>query len=350
MAGLVPAGRVYRPDIDALRAIAVIAVVHHHFWANSILGQLGVRLFFVISAYLITGILLDGKASISAGRDTLRGALTSFYIKRVLRIFPVYYAFLLIAALLNVQNINATIWWHVSYLSNFLFAIRNDWGPPWVSGHLWSLSIEEQYYLLWPCLVLLQPSRVLAWTCAAMIVAAIGFRWIWSTSGLPEVGIFTLPPAAFDAFGAGALLAVAHRNGMKLSWLPMAGAAGTAAYFAAGWVGLPHLSLWRLNAPPILTLLPLVALVALAAQGFTGWTASLSRLPAVLYIGKISYGIYLYHMFCYVTVDYLCRRVGIEWSMQRGPLLFAVLFVITVLIASLSWKFIESPLLKLKPR
>src|SRR4051794_35296056 len=122
------------------------------------IGHLGVFLFFVISGYLITGILLRGRQRIVAGDGSRGQLLRSFYIRRTLRIWPAFYAVLAIAWLCDLTGLRDTIWWHATFTSNILFYIKNEW-LPWPTAHLWSLSVEEQFYLLWPLLILSVPER-----------------------------------------------------------------------------------------------------------------------------------------------------------------------------------------------
>lgn len=133
-------------EIDFLRAYAVLAVIATHssrVVTVGITGYHGVLLFFVISGFLITGILLDARAT----NGPTRGILTAFYARRFLRIFPIYYAVLFVAFVLGFQNVRAEIGWLLTYLSNWYFASRGFTGP---ASHLWSLAVEEQFYLFWP--------------------------------------------------------------------------------------------------------------------------------------------------------------------------------------------------------
>ena len=122
----------YMPQLDALRAIAVGAVILHHFlplgrfipYDFVTFGDLGVRLFFVLSGFLITGILLKCKSKVDLGDESPSFELRQFYVRRFLRIFPVYYLTLAIVAILNVPTVRTTFFWHLSYLSNVYFALR----------------------------------------------------------------------------------------------------------------------------------------------------------------------------------------------------------------------------------
>lgn len=131
-------------QLDGLRAVAVSMVLYAHFLAadGSHLGHLGVRLFFVLSGFLITRLLLDAR---DAARFEPATALKSFYARRALRIFPPYFAVLAAVFFLDLERSKEVMAWHALYLSNFWYALQNEW-TPWVLCHTWSLSIEEQFY------------------------------------------------------------------------------------------------------------------------------------------------------------------------------------------------------------
>src|SRR5262249_15573796 len=154
----------YVPQLDGLRAFAVGAVLIHHFFKPARIGGvdfalLGVWLFFVLSGFLITGILLRLRDQVDHSGYPSGFALRQFYIRRFLRIFPLYYSVLFMAATIDLGDVRDTILWHLAYISNYLFATRQDWGS--ITAHFWSLSVEEQFYILWPVLILFAPRRLL---------------------------------------------------------------------------------------------------------------------------------------------------------------------------------------------
>ncbi|MGH7802858.1 MAG: acyltransferase family protein, partial [Candidatus Binatia bacterium] len=139
-------------ELDALRAFAVTLVV----WSHAVGGEVGVgalrvggyhgvTLFFVISGFLITGILLDARAAAARAGTSAGFALRAFYARRFLRIFPVYYAVLLVTFALGFDAVREELGWHLAYLSNWHFAARGEFGIS--TSHLWSLAVEEQFYL-----------------------------------------------------------------------------------------------------------------------------------------------------------------------------------------------------------
>jgi peptidoglycan/LPS O-acetylase OafA/YrhL len=295
------------------------------------LGSIGVRLFFVLSGFLITGILL-------ASRDRpFAASLKTFYARRFLRIFPLFYFALFAAAVLNIGAVRQTVLWHLAYLSNVYFYLRGDWQGP--VSHLWSLAVEEQFYLVWPWLILCVPRRRLIWVMAAMIPIGPLARLASS-----DPWISVLPFSCLDSLGLGALLAYQVQG----RWL-----IGTGF-----WLGVPALAVTLVlryvqgeSAAQVVAMdfavsLTGVWMVGRAATGFGGVAGKLLELRPVLYLGTISYGLYVYHNF----MPYL---LGPALASVNAPIFnwlwrFAVLATATVSVASVSWRVIEQPFLSLK--
>lgn len=339
--------RVYSTQIDGLRAFAVLAVLYTHFWFPfSYLGHWGVQLFFVVSGYLITGILLDARARRDAGqRDHI---LSSFYIRRVLRIFPAFYLALGVAAAVGIEGVRETIFWHMAFLSNVLFVTVGDW-EPWATAHLWSLAVEEQFYLVWAPLMLYLPRK---WIIPAMIgfgCFAPVFRGAIALSCAPPVAVYAFMPAAMDGFCAGALLAGCER------FRP--GGVPTKVMKRIGWAGLAGcivVFLFR-NRPALidetllefLVVLPMVAVLSGSIGGYEGVVGRVLNFSWLRYIGKISYGIYIWHM---LIVAFLAQHTPlgnmIDWS--TGPMLMLVGTVLCVVLSTISWYAFELPINRLK--
>lgn len=323
------------PQLDGLRAVAVAFVMAFHFipWVDGVapLGAIGVRLFFVLSGFLITRILL-------ASQDRALGpALRSFYWRRSLRIFPVFYLVLLLAALINIGPIRQTIGWHLAYLTNFYLFDRGGWHGS--ISHLWSLAVEEQFYLVWPWLMLLLPERRLPVLVVIMVCVAPLSRLL---IGGPMHSV--LPLSCVDSLGAGALLAMPAMRPLMMRvgllaglpllavslWLRYAGMSGV-GYEVALDFGVSLTSAW---------------LVGRAAAGFGGAIGRFLTAGPVVYAGTISYGLYLYHGFMpYLLGRYVPGFVELPWAV-RGVTLTAL----TVATAAVSWRFFEAPILTLKDR
>ncbi len=213
----------YMKQLDGLRAMAVLAVLWTHylpeeFWLFGIYwGGYGVRLFFVLSGFLITGILLKSRQYIIQGKQCSLFAIRQFYIRRFLRIFPLYYAILALAVLIAMPQVKEAIVWHISYLSNVYFALQGRFYGS--AGHLWSLAVEEQFYLLWPWVILFLPRRWLLPTIIIFIGIAPLFRFTSTVVGVNLVAIWVLTPGACDALCLGALLAYlnSHEDELLIS-------------------------------------------------------------------------------------------------------------------------------------
>ena len=198
----------YLPQLDTLRAVAVFSVILAHFAPRATerlpLGELGVRLFFVLSGFLITGILLDCRGLIEQGAQPA-AVIGRFYARRLLRIAPAYYGLLAIMWLAAYPELRDSLPWHLAYLSNIHFAMLGEWRG--ATSLLWSLAVEEQFYLLWPIIVLFQPARRMKVTLAAVIAIGPLFRVIGFWNGWSPVTILVLPFGAADSLALGALLA-----------------------------------------------------------------------------------------------------------------------------------------------
>jgi peptidoglycan/LPS O-acetylase OafA/YrhL len=198
---MVSARRTRWLELDALRAFAVMLVVWSHSTNRAIglTGFEGVLLFFVISGFLITHILLEARGA--APPTTI---LRAFYLRRFLRIFPIYYVVLFLTALAGVPNVRDGLAWHAAYLSNWYYALG---GPLDKAVHLWSLAVEEQFYLLWPWCALLLSRAALRAALGLMIVTGPMSRLVLGCSGANSVAVWTTTPSVFDALGLGCFLA-----------------------------------------------------------------------------------------------------------------------------------------------
>ena len=341
------------PQLDALRAFAVLAVMVHHFLPIDhyipsdyiTLGFLAVRLFFVLSGFLITGILLDYRS------DERGQALRRFYSRRVLRIFPIYYLTIFIALALQVRPIQEGAFWHLTYLSNYVAASHPEWMGP--ASHFWSLAVEEQFYLVWPFILLFVPQKHLAKVIIGSIALAVLFRgFILFVLSMPidVAGIFTF--ATLDSLGGGALLALFRYDERLRTRVPTL----MKSFLIAG-LGIVTLCtvlyIYNIGFRILHTFLCLgisllfVVLIEKTARGFTGKAKTVMETSAVLYIGKISYGLYVYHNFMLaIVLYYLLKRTAVPD--YRLVALFAT--VATFAAAIVSWHLIERPVAQLKNR
>ena len=304
------------------------------------------RLFFVISGLLITNILLGSRESIDQGKLSRGASLKTFYIRRGLRIYPAYYTLLLIAAVFNVQHIRHVLLYHLLFASNFLFIVRHDY-VPWVTAPFWSLSIEEQFYLLWPFVILLVPRHRLRAVVVATILLGIAFRFGSLLLGMSNFAQWFLPPASLDTLGAGALLALSSPQERWPRWLVPAAVLGCAvAQFLGNVSSGAHGPLIDTVAAAV-AVLPIAAVTAYAFTGIRGFIGRILEAPPLLYIGRISFGIYLWHVFLLPALFDFGPRFNPKLA-ERGTTLFLVGSSLAIAVASVSWYVIEQPFNRLK--
>ena len=317
-------------------------------------GWAGVDLFFVLSGFLITGILMDV-------RSPAHG-LRNFYARRVLRIVPVYVAFLLfslwLASALGTSSIeeaaqlHRTQVWYWSYTENFLVALHSWDATRFPYAHLWSLAVEEQFYILWPfAVVFLSPSSVKRLAIAAVVVAE-ACRLALILRGADGTVIYVMLPTRMDSLAAGAFLACAYRNPPLWSRVLRA-RVGVAIAVAFSLTALSFFVHPFDKQGPLEQLIAFPALVALGAVLVASATEStpwLSNAP-MRFIGRISYGMYIWHI---VIMRLILTRVSVPESTSAAAWwsFYAVMGIGTlcgtVALASLSWYVIEKPFLSLK--
>jgi peptidoglycan/LPS O-acetylase OafA/YrhL len=344
----------YRPQLDGLRFIAIALVLFHHFVTlTTDAGNIGVRLFFVLSGFLITSILLADRAADGEPRP-LGQALARFYARRTLRIFPAYYLVLVIAFLASLPDVTEKIWWHAAYLSNALFAVQG-WFD-WHTAHLWSLSLEEQFYIVWPLVLLTTRARNAAALLVVIILSSVLWRCAVLVFELWGPSAFVLPPAVFDSLGAGALLGIIRNSRYQVPFLRL----GFVCLLLALCIetmtvidAVQRLSWFSPSAKYLIfeTALSLGCawLVFKAYEGFAGGVGTLLEARPVRYLGKISYGIYLYHLFVPALVVAAAQRAGVDKDLP-APIMALLFALATIGVASLSWHFFEQPLNSAKDR
>jgi peptidoglycan/LPS O-acetylase OafA/YrhL len=345
----------HMPQLDGLRAVAVVAVAVSH-WTPAFLAGIvpwgtGVQLFFVLSGFLITGILLRSRPA--ATGVTLGQSLRIFYARRFLRIFPLFYGVLAAALILGVGPIREAWPWHVSYLSNWYYGFHGHEDAvkdPFL--HLWSLSVEEQFYLLWPLVALVAGRRSLLTILVATIAGSMACRVAVAHLAPAVVSLRYLTPNCMDALAVGGLIAhVRHYRGESAVrraawWLAGIGFAG----LLISVVPLARLTTAAEGHRVGHTFLVIFygAIVAWAAVGFPSLPGRFLSWAPARYLGRISYGLYVYHYFAPYVVAKAAPALGADVLLQSKPALLATYTGFTLLVAALSWHLYELPLNRLK--
>jgi peptidoglycan/LPS O-acetylase OafA/YrhL len=336
------------PGLDGVRAIAAFSVVVYHFGVPLVDGGLGVLVFFVLSGFLITWLLL--KEDDQTGVISLR----AFYTRRALRIFPAFYcysALLLVIALLR----HRTIFWPQTvaallYVNNYYQALQGD--PNTGFSHTWSLAIEEQYYLLWPAVFLMLRSDYRR--AARFLAIAIGALWVYRAA---LVLIFKVDQGyIYEAFDTradhlliGCLLAVVLRAGLLPAFWKWICEHRSTAFASAGLLAASSIAEARYGTGyrdtigfivnPLLAALFIAQMIAFS--GTSVWKCM--NWPWVRYLGRISYSVYLYQQ---LIVDVPKKLLANQPEVVQ---LTATLLLVTA-AASFSYFVIERPFLKLKSR
>ncbi|WP_125954991.1 acyltransferase [Novosphingobium sp. MD-1] len=330
----------YRPQLDGLRAFAVSGVLYAHFVNSySSLGHCGVQLFFVISGFLITGMLLDGRGDGAGGH---RLPLRNFYARRSLRLWPIYYLVTILAIVADLDDVRASAPWHLLFATNLYFWSHQTW-EPWVLDHYWSLGIEEQFYIVWPFLIYMAPRRALSWIIP--LIAVLSWLALMIARQITWLGdndlLGMLLPFSLVSLSVGGLLALWDRQpGRALAWLPVAGPVAALVWLA--------IYLWEggnTGTALLFEAITWMALVHGAARGFSGAGRTVFEWSPLRYIGRISYGIYLYHNFVLYALG-SGRLFGLH--MQQGLPALLLGTAITIAVAALSWHLIELPINRLK--
>ena len=359
----VTANRSYYPALDGLRGMAILLVVLLHnfgFMNYFFFGWLGVDLFFVLSGFLITEILLN-----NLNKPFF---LRNFYMRRVLRIFPLYYIvlilFLIILPILHNPSLDISYYtsnqfWLWTYFQNWLYIFKEPYGDK-ILLHTWSLAVEEQFYLIWPITILLiRKPKILLLIVIVVLLSAIAMRyivWSYKIENLAYSSLYTF--TRIDGICIGCLLALI----MKIN----TGFLKTYTSVIVILMAIINFGFYFLNGRQSFTL-PYLALVGYTTFavlfGILVYEAVLAESPLInliftyrplTFFGKISYGLYVYHWPVYLFFfPYLKRTFSVQKnsSFLLPDLIAAILVtIIAIFISILSYRFIEKPFLKLKAK
>ena len=338
-------------SLDGLRAFAIACAVWHHAlmtfetdgaWFKVIetitpTGDFGVQIFFVLSGFLITSLLLKER------EKTGKISLKDFYRRRAYRIFPALYVFIAIVTVLTLTN---AIDLQAYVIAAAAFFVRDyvPTGGSWWLGHTWSLAIEEQFYLLWPLVLILVPRRLMLRVLFGAIVCVVGMRtatWLF----VPQLreGIMIMFHTRSDALMIGAMLAVVSRRedfqafadrvlGRGLGWVAL-------AWFPITWIGQHAFGqVWRYNVGYLVDALAIAVVMTWAIKRPRGLGGRVLNWGPICHIGAISYSLYLYQQLFLAPLN----------TTILGTPGLNVLFAL--LAAEASFHLVERPFLRLRDR
>lgn len=358
-------------ELDGLRGIAVLMVILFHFVvpagetsnrvANTFyntfrIGWAGVDLFFVLSGFLIGGILLDAKES--------KSYFKTFYLRRVYRIFPLYYLWVAIYFLIAAAS-SAHLAGQLAvfpgrwiYIPVYAFYLQNTWklnatmASPWLA-HLWSLAVEEQFYLVTPCLIrFLSRGKLLLLLLSTMVLAPLTRVLLVLYFPSHTFAPYRMTVCRADALAAGVLIAMVWRDSTSLQWI-LAHRQAMNAVFGSLFLGVIYLAIFHPTQYGALSVLG-YSCIDLFFANLLLWTlltlegrwAAFCRRPFLMALGGVSYCMYVIHL----AVNFLCHAVlaGSVQGISTWPAFAATIAAggITWSIAKFSWRFFESPMLR----
>jgi peptidoglycan/LPS O-acetylase OafA/YrhL len=335
---------------DGLRGIAFLLVFASHkiyFSHEGSYGDAGVWLFFVLSGFLITRILAKSRAEIEEGMTTFRASIFRFYLRRTARIFPPYYMLLTLLAALalfvsisHFAAVERLAYW--LYATNFLIAARGEWIGPF--GHLWSLAVEEQFYLLLAPFILLTPRAHTMRICLAILAAGVATKVAFEVSGESPIQVDVNSLINFSFLGYGGAIGLMTKKWEVPKWL--SGGAAQAAVLLL-YVALPtafdKYPSWGLFSE--LTGLLVGVLLFQIFHQQQSWFVGLLESAPLRNLGRISYGTYLVHSFVnFTSIGLFLQSHGVAMAVYR-PIQVAAEFSVTILVAAISWHFMERPIM-----
>jgi peptidoglycan/LPS O-acetylase OafA/YrhL len=316
-----------RAQIDGLRVLAMVGVLYVHYWNDRpTLEHVRVSLFFVVSGFLISHILLSAKESMS------KISIINFYIRRSLRLLPSLLLVLLIAFSFNMDGIRSSVYWHALQGSNLYFMNTQGW-KPWIVAHLWSLNVVEQFYMFSPLIIMFFSRRSIFLVYASVFAFSIFLRVHCLDLGISPWAKIVL--FVFDPLAAGAILALVKENRDVQAVLTsrLNNVVSIAIMLSPFVFGQKF---GQSESYRILSIYALSSVVLSAYVGYSGVVALVLANPVSRFLSRISYATYIYHM----AIWWLIAE---SWPVlyQKGPTTFFVMSTSTIVVAALSWHLVE---------
>ncbi|MDT8886878.1 acyltransferase [Aquirufa sp. LEPPI-3A] len=366
----------YFHQLNGIRFIAVMLVLLDHWLIPinpfSFFGHLGVVIFFVLSGFLITRILFENADDCGKNHSSPTAKIIRFIYRRSLRIFPIYFLLMFIGLVLGLSNMR-NLWPYLFfYLPNIYIMLKGTWLGIW--DHLWSLAVEEQYYLVFPYFILLLSPKRYPWLFIAMLFIGIGTRLgfsLYASHDMKEnnwMWWYVNPFSAVDCFGLGGVLAYLYhykqtyfqsikflKLGLLISVLLFVGVLNLAKMSE-----FPHDNVWSIVFERFSGAIVALFFIALCIRTDTWELSSFLQGKVISYLGKISYGLYLYHN---IVMNYYHNQGNTIWYYLTSHLpdfhlelvnftayKFLICLSLLIGISSLSWFLVEKPINKYKNR
>jgi peptidoglycan/LPS O-acetylase OafA/YrhL len=349
------------PELDGVRGVAILSVLLFHCFPEISmfkLGWAGVDVFFVLSGFLITGILLDSVNKKNYYRN--------FIIKRILRIFPLYYfalfLFLFFLPHISMRTFNTLNLsfafdhqlWYWFYISNWLLSVKTGWVHGAGINHFWSLSIEEQFYLFWPLLVYLTRRKGFIYLCILFIIASAGLRNILFLFNVPHDALYLMTISRADSLAIGGLIAALIRNDIGKRLLEYATIPAFIIVISVLSIGMfinksanPYLSFFSTIGYTLIDLISGILIIFVLSDFMM--FKNIFSLRILRFLGKYSYSMYIFHFPVMILCFYWANKF-FKSSHIQNLLISTLSIFITILISLLTWYGIESRCIRLKAK
>jgi peptidoglycan/LPS O-acetylase OafA/YrhL len=344
----------YIKELDTIRALAITSVVVNHWFpegsrANYISTVVEApNIFFTISAFLVTTILLNDRQKAEKQTISKKVLYRNFFLKRALRIFPAYYLTILGTYIIQRDTLSPSGYLSFSlYLSNIYIYLTREWG---YLAHLWSIAVEQQFYTLWPLLILFVKRNYLPYALAACIVAGVVSQHLESGNGFEGI----LTNTVLDTLGIGALLAwfvktYPHllQKANRILWPVALGC----VFLIIGQAVWGHFFFLHNRTLMAIVTVTLIIFFIVKSDSSRYTFSFLFRNSLLIFIGKISYGIYLYHLTVffhgYRILKFVNNKAGLAFRDTKNLYMLECMIILIVL-SWISWKYIELPISNLK--
>lgn len=341
----------YFHQLDALRGIACIMVLFHHLVPGAsshiALGPLGVRLFFVMTGFLLVGNLLQQK---ERGQNPLT-ILKVFYQKRSIRILPVYFLAFGALCLAGVESAKAVWPWISTFTINLHMGLTGEW--PGNLSHYWFLATSEQMVFALTLILLWLPGRYLAPAMVLLFAGAGVHRWLGTEWGMDPMMVWFSPVSSLDSIALGALLGLFYRKNKEAvaetAGRPWVGALAVLSLLLGTFVRMRYSQTPAIHFAETLEALFFGWLILRAAIGFSGPAEKVLASPVLVYTGMISYALYIFHPILHSLVLWGFEKAGLPHAPEHLGVIVAT-FAASFLAATLSWYLLEKPLASLKPK